>query len=1061
MRRFLLLFILFCACSAYVQAQGRIITGVVTSSEGVMPGVSVTIPGTTIGVTTDIYGKYTLTVPQDATTLSYSYIGMKKQDVPIEKKNTINVFMEPDIMGLDEVIVTALGITKEKKALGYSVQDVKQEEIVKTGNSDLAGALQGKISGIEIKPSSGMPGASSQIVIRGARSFTGNNTPLYIVDGMPISSTSDIQSGAGGNFDMAGDGITGADISNRAIDLNPADIESINVLKGQAAAALYGIRASNGVIIITTKSGRNNMIGKPVVSFSNTTSFSQVSRNPDLQTTYAQGLYGTYVPNSSLTWGPKIKDLPDDPVYGGNENGHPGKFFVPQLELGKRDPWATPQVFDNWKSYFVTGVTLTNNLSVSQATNDGNFALGVSQTAQEGIVPSTGMTRWNAKAAAEGKFGNFTAGFSSNFSKNNIDKLPSGNDASLAGVLAAPTSYNLKDYPYCMPGDPYDQIYYRPNNFFDNPLWCAAHTIFNEKTDRFFGNGYITYAAKLNPVMNLRTKYQLGLDTYTTHFQDVFEYGHNDGRGMIDNYGISNSVVNSLVSINYDWKITDALNLSAMGGSEFTNGRTKNYSQHGEDFNFGGWAHIGNANIVTARENQLRDRSIGFFGSISMDWKSILFMQATGRNDRVSSMPRNNRTFFYPSVSMSFVASELGFIKSIDWISLAKLRASYAEVGQAGSYQPNFYSIPDYSGGWWVGSPVLYPIEGVNSYIPNNIEFDPGLRPQNTQSYEIGADLKFFNNRVGIDYSFSRQNVVDQIFSVPLASSTGISKMLMNGGRVHTLSHEIILYLTPVLTREFQWDVSLNFSMIDNYVDELAPGVENIFLGGFTTPQVRAGVGNTFPVIYGDTFLKDKNGKLIVDDDPSSPTYGFPQIGEPGVIGVVSPDFILSGNSAITFKNWSLDALVEWKCGGQMYSGSNGLLDAYGLSRRTEDRESTFIFDGVKPDGTPNDIARGGPNDSGALQDLYSNVLTNIDEYYIYDNSFVKLRELSLKYRTSKLFNKINLGLSVFARNILIWTELPNFDPECSQGNTNMGGAFERFSMPQTTSYGLSVDITF
>jgi len=304
---------------------------------------------------------------------------------------------------------------------------------------------------------------------------------------------------------------------------------------------------------------------------------------------------------------------------------------------------------------------------------------------------------------------------------------------------------------------------------------------------------------------------------------------------------------------------------------------------------------------------------------------------------------------------------------------------------------------------------------------------------------------------------------VDQIFSVPLAGSTGIRALLMNGGKVHTLSHEVILYLTPVSSKDFRWDMNFNFSKIDNYVDELAEGVESIFIGGFVTPQVRAGIGDTYPVIYGVSFAREETtGKILIDDDPTSVNYGFPLAGEPAVIGRVSPDFIAGGNSTFTFKTLSLSALFEWKEGGKMYSGSNGLLDFYGLSSRVEDRESTFIYDGVKSDGTPNDIVRGGPLDPDALEMLHQNVLTNIDEYYIFDNSFVKLRELSLKYKPAKkLFNKIDLGASAFIRNLLIWTALPNLDPESSQGNTNMGGSFERFTVPQTTSYGLTLELTF
>jgi TonB-linked SusC/RagA family outer membrane protein len=1066
MRKILLVFMVFCGLAFSLRAQQKIITGTVTSSvegEGALPGVSVSVKGTVIGIVTDLNGKYSLAVPEEATTLVFSYIGMKKQEVEIGNRSVIDVVLEPDILGLDEVVVTAFGVSREKKAVGYSVQDIKNDMIERTGNTDLAGAMQGKLSGIDIKPSSGMPGASSQIVIRGARSFTGNNTPLYVVDGMPIASTADIQSGTNGDFSVVGNGVTGSDISNRAVDLNPADIESVTILKGQAAAALYGIRASNGVILITTKSGRNNPRGKPVVAISHNSSFSKVSRIPDYQTTYAQGVNGNYVPNSALSWGPRIVDLPDDPTYGGNNNGHPGKFFVPQLELGQADdPWVTPQVFNNWKRYFKTGYAATNNVNISQAMDNGNYSLGLSQTSQSGVALSSGMNRWNAKASAERRLNeNFSSGFSANFSKTDIDKLPTANDAALAGVLGAPPSYNLRDYPYNVPGDDYTQIYYR-GGLWDNPYWSSKHTVFNEKTNRFFGNGYIDFVAGLNEKTNLKVHYQLGADSYTTNFQDIFEYGHVGATGMIDNYGITNFTVNSLLTANFDWNIIGGLTLSALVGNEFDHNNSKTYSEHGENFNFGGWAHIRNANIVTANESRFKNRTVGFFGSLSLSWKSLLFFTATGRNDIVSSMPTNNRSFFYPSAAFSFVASELNAVKNLNWISFAKFRVSYAEVGQAGNYIPNYFDTPDYSGGWWSGSPILYPIGGINSYIPNNVQYDPNLVPQNTKSYEFGADLKFFQNRFGIDYTFSRQNVVDQIFAVPLAGSTGIRSLLMNGGEVHTISHEIVLYITPVSTKNFMWDFNFNFSKIDNYVDKLAPGVESIFIGGFTTPQVRAGIGTTFPVIYGDSFLRNDAGKIVVDDDPTSPNYGFPLTGEPSVIGKVSPDFILGGGSTLSYRNWSVNALFEWKQGGQMYSGSNGLLDYYGLSTRTEDRESTFIFDGVKSDGTPNDIARGGPGDPYALQILHTNVLTNIDEYYIFDNSFVKLRELSLKYRpATRLFNKADLGLSVFLRNLLVWTALPNLDPEASQGNTNMGGSFERFTVPQVTSFGFNIDLTF
>ncbi len=1061
----ILLSILLFMGNLVVNAQTRTITGTVTSSEDgkPIPGVSVAVKGTTLGTITNIDGEYTLKAPLEAQTLVFSFIGMATQEFAIGERTVINVVLQPQAIGVDEVVVTALGIQKDKKALGYSVQAVGEEELVRTGNASLLGAMQGKIAGVDIKPSSGMPGASSQMVIRGARSFTGNNTPLYVVDGMPIASTSPYSTG---------NSVTGTDIANRAIDINPADIESIDILKGQAAAALYGIRASNGVILITTKSGRGMAVGKPVVSITHNSSFDVVSRTPDYQTTYAQGSYGQYSPTMSFSWGPKIKDLPNDAKYGGNTDNtytqrdgmQQGKFYVPQREQAGLNPWATPQVYNSWEDYFQTGYTTSNNVNVSQATQEGNFSLGLSVTDQSGIALATGMTRYNAKAAGERNLNkNFKVGYSANYSKSDIDKLSGANDGSLTGILAAPRSYDLKGTPYHYPGDPYRQIYFRGGSF-DNSYWIPDNNKFNEKTERFFGNGYINFVTPLGDGMNLSIRYQAGADTYTTHLQDIFGYGSaaRSKTGEINNYGTTYTLFNSTATANFDWTINSELELSAMIGNELNNSMTKGYSETGTAFNFGGWNHIGNASIVTADESQSKSRDVGVFGSLALSWRSMLFLNATGRNDIVSGMPRNNRTFFYPSVSLGFVLTEIPAIQNASWLSFAKLRASYAEVGQAGRYYENYFVTPGYGGGFWGTEPIQYPIGGINSYVPNTTQYDPNLKPQNTESYELGIDLKFFNNRFGVDYTYSRQEVTDQIFAVPLAGSTGASSLVMNGGAVRTNSHEVMLYVTPIKARDFQWDMSFNFAAVKNNVLELAEGVESIFLGGFVTPQVRAGIGNTYPVIYGVSFVKDDAGNIVVEDSPGAWNHGMPKTGDPDVIGEVSPDFILGATNTFTYKNLSLSAVFEWKNGGEMYSGSNGLLDLYGVSKVTEDRESTFIFKGVKPDGTPNNIVRGGPNDPDALQDLYTNVLSNIDEYYIHENSFIKLRELSLRYKFAKpIYKTLNVGVSLYTRNILIWTALRNLDPETSQGNNNMGGSFERFSLPQTTSYGFGFDITF
>jgi TonB-linked SusC/RagA family outer membrane protein len=1056
MRKFtLFLALMFFIGMQVLQAQTRTITGTVTNAEdgSTIPGVSVVVKGTTFGTTTDLQGKYTLNVPSDAQTLKFSFIGMETVERGIAGQTVINVSMEPTTTALEGVVVTALGITKERKALGYAVQEVSSENLMRSGSSDLSAALQGKLSGVEIKPSSGMPGASSQIVIRGARSFSGNNTPLYVVDGLPISSTADFSTG---------NSVTGADIADRAIDIDPNDIATINVLKGQAAAALYGIRASNGVIIITTKSGKGNKTGKPAISFSNFTSFEKVSRTPDYQTKYAQGSYGDNIHNTSFSWGPEISKLPDDPTNGGNSQGHPGLYYVPQLNQAGLDPWVKPQVYDNYGDYFDLGYTTTTSLNISQATEKGNIAFGIGNVTQDGIVPSTGMDRWNAKAAGETALNDaWRMGFSANYARTSIDKLPAANDATIAGVYSAPPNYDLAGTPYNLPSDPYSQIYYRSLTF-DNPYWAAEHNKFTESTDRFFGNGFAEYSPYIAENMTLKTRYQIGTDTYTTHYQDIFEYGHKGSTGEINNYGITSSTINSLLTVNYNWKINDDFNFSALIGNEFNDRHRKLYDEMGTAFNFGGWAHISNAKIQQADESQYQDRTVGFFGNLALDYKGMLYLNVTGRQDYVSTMPRDNNYFFYPSASLGFVLTEMEAMRDMPVLSFAKIRGSYAEVGQAAEYYQNFFTSPNYGGGFWGATPIQYPINGMSAYLSNNVQYDPNLKPQNTKSYEIGTELKFFNNRLGIDYSYSHQLVTDQIFQVPIAASTGAAALVMNGGEIQTNVHEIILYASPVTGQGFNWDFTVNFSKIDNMVNELAPGVESIFLGGFVTPQVRAGIGSTFPVIYGSSFLRDDQGRILVYDEPGAWYHGMPQDGPPAVIGEVSPDFLLGFSNKFSYKSFELTATLDWKQGGQMYSGSNGLLDLYGVSENTINRDDTFIFDGVKPDGTPNDIVRGGANDPEAYQDLITNVLTNIDEYYIHDNSFVKLREVTLSYALPKsLMKNVALTLSVYARNILLWTELPNFDPESTQGNNNMGGSFERFSMPQTSSYGFGINLNF
>ena len=1049
-------FILLCLIIGIstVVAQNTKVAGSVISADDGLPviGASIVVKGTMVGTVTDYDGNFTLEVPSNGKVLIVSYVGMLTQEVPVSPN--VRVVLKSDTQNLDEVVVTAMGISKEKKALGYAVQDVKGDKLTQAANSNLAGALQGKVSGLDIKPSSGMPGASSQITIRGARSFSGDNTPLYVIDGMPVTSTPDVDT------DLQNNGsVSGADFANRAVDIDPNDIESINILKGQAASALYGIRASNGVIVITTKSGKGLAKGKPQISFSSNLSFDVIGRLPEFQKTYAQGASGKYSPTNSLSWGPKITDLPNDPTYGGNTSNaytkeygnREGMYYQPQRAAAGLDPWTTPQAYDNAKDFFDTGVTWSNSINVAQALDKSSYSVSLGNTHQDGIIPSTGMDRYNVKVSAETKLhDNWTTGFIGNYITTAIDKAVTSGNGLLRTVYSAPPSYDLAGIPSHIAGDPYTQNSFR--GAFDQAYWAMDNNKFTENTNRFFGNAYANYKTKFGTTDHtLNVRYMFGVDSYTTDYVDSYGYGSNTGggKGQIENYGWTNATYNSLLTINYDWNINEDWGLNVVAGNEVIQSNRGKYYEYGTGYNFPGWNHIDNATTQSTSSEHWKKRTVGFFGNVSASYKNMLYLTVTGRQDYVSSMPRGNRAFFYPSVSAGFILTELDALKN-DVVNHAKIRASYAEVGQAGDFRENFYSVPTYGGGFYSLTPILYPINGSNGYTPYYKIYDPNLKPQNTRSYELGTDLSFFDNLVTLNYTFSRQNVKDQIFDVPLASSTGAGKLVTNGGKLHTNVHEITLSFNPIRTRDINWDFGFNWTKIDNYVDELAPGVENISLGGYVTPQVRAAAGEKYPVIYGVGYKRDANGNRLVDED------GLPIAGEAQVIGKVSPDFIMGFNTTLRLWDCTISAVLDWKQGGQMYSRTSGLADYYGVSKRTENREGTIIFDGYKEDGTKNDIGITGAN---AQQEYYS-ILNNIDESSIYDNSFIKLREVAVSYPVFKS-NWMQVTLNIFARNVLIWAQVPDLDPEASQGNNNMTGAFEDYSMPQTASYGFGVNVKF
>ena len=1032
------------------------VTGTVVSGEDGEPivGASVKVSGTKTGTITDVDGKFALNVPE-GTKLVVTYLGMLPKTVNASVSGAMKIKLDPDNKVLDEVVVTAMGITREKKALGYASQVLDAKDLNTSGTSSLASAMQGKLTGVDIRTSSGAPGASAQIVIRGARSFDGNNTPLYVVDGMPISSTPDFSTK---------ESVTGADNASRTIDLNPDDIESINVLKGQAASALYGIRASNGVILITTKRGSKGST-KPVITFSTDLSAQTLSRKFEHQDVYAQGTtLSKYNPNTSMSWGPKIADLANDATYGGNTNNkytngdltsHAGMYYNAKYAAAGLSGWATPQTHDNVGDFFKTGFTQNSTFNISQRKNDVSYSFSVSDTYQKGVIPSTGMTRTGARGAVDWKVNDqWKTGFSANYSSVKIKSAPGANSGIVNVVYSAPAEYDLKGTPYHKPGDPTSQILFRATNF-NNPYWWADNDEYSQHTNRVFGNAYAEYSPKLNWGKNYKIVFreQAGIDMYTSNNSEIAEVGSaKNTKGEVENIGTQNNIFNNLLTANFTakWGANEEWDFGFVLGNEFNHQYRRKWDYDGTGLAFYGQPTIGNTSSMDAHSDyHIQERTVGVFGQMSLSWMDMLFLTVTGRNDVVSTMPRGNRSFFYPSVSLGWIFTELPALKENHVLSYGKLRLSYAQVGQAGQFYNNYMYVPSYTGGMYVYTPISYPLGGAKGYAPYYVKFDENLKPQNTSNWETGIDLGLFKNRVRVEYTLSYQDVRNQIFDVPTAGTTGYQALRTNAGQMTTLSHELSVNASVIDHANYGLDLGVNFTKITNKVKKLADGVESIMLGGFVEPQVRAQAGYTYPNIYGKAFKRTKDGQLLLNAN------GLPQGTAASVnLGECTPDFNMGFNLRAHYKQLSLSATMDWQKGGCMYNGTLLTMNYFGASKASLPyHEGTMVAEGINE-------ATGQKNTVQVSKQQYYMAYNDVTEAGIFDTSFLKLRDVTLSYQFPK-FAGINLSVYGFARNILLWAKLPGLDPESSQGNGNMSGYFERYSIPNSSSFGGGFKIAF
>lgn len=1042
--------VLLCVAMFTTNAQDRTVTGTVTSAEdkSSIPGVNVVVKGTVIGTITDLDGRYSLSVPSDESLLVFSYIGMALQEIEIGARSTLDISMEPDMQELEEIVITAMGLEKEKRSLNYATQNVENKVITQSQQPNLANALQGKIAGLSVRQSSGMPGASTLMTIRGSSVLSGNNQPLMVVDGLPL------ESGPVFTDVVTEDRVSSSDASSRSLDINPADIESIEVLKGPAASALYGLRAGNGVIIITTKSGRQSK-GKAVINFNTAYTADVVTKTPSLQSTYGQGNGGNLNLGTSMSWGPRIDEIGEyTNIVGENEVG---------------------QVYDNVSPFFETGGTYNADISVSGAGDMGNYAISAGYTDQKGFIPTTGMTRFTGKIR-----GDFNAskdlkiGGTMMYSQVDVDKIASGSNLSnpLFTTYYAPRTYNLWGLPYQTEADPYSQIHYRAA--MDNPRWSLANNSLNEINDRMIANIHFDY----QPLDWFSIQYRVGVDYFTNNQKEVYELGSGEtgGRsnppsgGKLTDFNYTNRQINSTINLVFEKTFAEDFNFNLVLGSEFYDINARRIKVRGSNFDIGGFHNISNTQSQITEEEILRRRVIGYYGSLTFSYKDLLYLTATGRNDKVSNLARGNRTFFYPSLGASFVFTEL--LQS-NVLSFGKLRAGWATVGQAYDEEEyptqNIYLQGSSAVGGFLTDGIQFPFSGQNGFSQDVILRSADLKPLNKISYEIGIDLRFFSDRIGFDYTYFRDDVEDQIFEVPIPASSGFEAELRNAGKLRTSGHEIALNLNPIVTTDFRWDININYTTFKNEVLELAPGVANIYLGGFTTPSTRALQGSTYPSIFGVGYLRDDSGKIVVLDNPGNTYHGMP-LQDPVAkkVGDVQPDFELGFSNTFIYKGISLTALLDMREGGQMYSGNNRLGRLYGALSITEDRETPVVLDAVKGylDGDGNLVVTG-ENDIAILrgEQYWNDVLGEIDEAHVHETSYVRFRELSLGYSLpSSLLQRTFLegvDISLIGRNLFLWTDYPNFDPETSTTGAVNGQGLEYVAHPQIASFGGRLNITF
>lgn len=1078
----------------------RTVTGSVTDQQGEpLIGASVLVKGTTTGTVSDIDGTYSVRVPEGANVLVFSYTGFETVEITLGASNVVDVVMAEGVT-LETAVVTALGVTKSEKSIGYAVQQVESTELLKANENNFVQSLAGKVAGLQVTGSAGTAGASSFFLIRGVNTLTGNNQPLIVVDGVPIDN-SQFRSGVGG-------AVASVAFSNRAIDINQNDIESVSVLKGAAATALYGSQAGNGAILITTKKGAKG--GQKVsVEFSSNLTFSQVNKLPDLQQEYAQGVSGNYAGSESrqaLSWGPLVdtlryvndtytystaQDRNGDGIYDYNPNGY---------IVGQSSPFASNrpvETYDHYK-FFQTGMASSSNLAISASNEYSSIRFSVGYLDETGVVPNNTFNRINFNLNADTKLGNkVNLGVGIQYINSGGTRIEQGSNTSgvmLGLVRTTPTFDNSNGLEI---GDEnFEAAYQFPNgtprgyrglaasgfssSVYDNPYWTAYNNPLNDNVNRVIGNINLSY----NPTSWLSFTWRPGLDYYSDFRKQYFAiYSATLPAGQVfeDQYFVKRLNSDLLAAITPN--ISENLDLTLTLGHNIRENTIDNLYSQGDGLVIPGFYDLSNAASRFTNASNTLQRNQGLFAMVDFGFNDWLYLTGSFRGENDLSLPEASNPYYYYSIGGSVVLSEL-LGANAETLSFAKLRGSFGRVGLGTTaYSTDtYFNSGNFADGWTNG--ILFPFKGLAGFSQSDILGNPNLLPEIRDSWEAGVDLRFFRNRIGLDFTYYSSQSKDIILAVPITASTGYGNFIQNAGRLENSGIEAVLNATPVRTKDFNWDLTLNFTRNRNNVIELAEGVDQVFLGGFIGSSTRAVVGVPYGTIFGFGFYQDADGNRVIGPD------GFPLADDnEKPYESALPDWTLGFRNTFSFKGLSLSALLDVKEGGYMWNGTKGALYYFGTHQETADlRGTTTVFEGnvAEVDGEGNIVFWDHDNDpstydiprttSANTQEVMldqnwlafgnaNGFFGNNTEDFVEETSWVRLRDVSLSYSLPKsVVSKAKMSyltITLTGRNLFLSTPYTGVDPETNLYGASNAQGLDYFNMPGTKSYMVGLQVGF